>query len=73
MPHYKHKFRLAHVPSDHRHVAAMPLQDHRIRSRSIGPAPVVGVDGGTTTLARDFQQHVCHEGNTASVRRMEVA
>ena len=54
MPQYKYQFCQAHVPSDHRHVAVMPLQDHRIRSRSIGPAPVVGVDGGTTTLARDF-------------------
>jgi hypothetical protein len=31
-----------------------PCRTHRIRSHSIGPAPVVGVDGGTTTLARDF-------------------
>jgi len=32
-----------------------PCRTHRIRSRSIGPAPVVGVVGGTTTLARDFR------------------
>jgi hypothetical protein len=31
-----------------------PCRTHRIRSRSIGPAPVIGVVGGTMTLARDF-------------------
>jgi hypothetical protein len=73
MPQYKHQFRLAHVPSDHRHVAAMPLQDS---SHSIafdwtcaGHRCCWRYDDAGTRL----QQHVRRDNNTASVRCMEVA